>query len=163
MKKQRKRFCFIAIIITFVVTFSIFYYVSYANYYEGRNTEENNRAYSIFLLAQTAIRSVGETEIEDDFILSSSDKYKMNCKNSEEIYKEMDKWAETNSIDYKDDSYYIEIRDKNVYRVICADWIFSGFSGSYPNSNTTCEPFKKLADKAYSEFSEECETGKSEE
>ncbi|MBE6862222.1 MAG: hypothetical protein E7497_04910 [Ruminococcus sp.] len=160
MKNQKKRFCFSAIMLTLIVACSVFYYVSYANYYEGRNTEENNHAYSIFLLTQTSIQSIEESEIEDNFILSSSDKYKIDFKNDNEIYKEMDKWAETNNIDYKNGSYYIEIRNKKVYKVICAKWLYSGFSGSYPNSNTTCDSFKKLADKAFSEFSEECDTGK---
>ena len=150
---SRKKISFAIIVaILFITVFSIMAYISYGNYYEGRNTKENNMAKTMYYIVESSLHTIDKSEVNDNLIISSNKKFEVNANMEDEFYKEMKRLSEINNIDYVDDVYYIEIRNKEVYRVIYADWNYSGYVGVYPEYNVTCDSYMTIVKEAYNEF-----------
>lgn len=158
---KRKKLLIAAISVTalLVAALAVFYYYSYVYRYEGRNTEQNNTAKGIYLSAKSSLaylekEGIASGAMPDDAIISTSEKLMVNDDIDSRFYDEISRITELNGIDFENGSYYIEIRNGEVYRVLYAGWSYSGYTGSYPEGNTTCAPFMTLAEKAYEEFME---------
>lgn len=139
-------------VVLLIIVFSIFYYKSYVYYYEGRNSVQNRTAKSIYKITESVLYSFDKSELSDDFIISSNKSFEMDTNVDKSFYDEMMTLANLNNIDYNEGVYYIEIRNKEVYKVIYADWYYSGYVGAFPNYNVDCNSYCKIVKKAYSEY-----------
>lgn len=160
-KRKKMRIAVISASILLIAAFVLFYCYSYVYWYEGRNTEQNNMAKGIYLSAESALAYLeeeGEVGIAmpDNAIISTAEKFEVNTDIDSRFYDEMSQISSLNDIDYENGSCYIEIRNGEVYRVLYAKWNYSGFTGCYPDYNTSCTSFMTLANQAYEEFLEYC-------
>jgi len=127
-------------------------YISYFKSFEGRNHKENLSASKLYHLYSSALLSVDIDRINDDMILSSNPKIEYANNLSSDFDNILNKYAADNNININDGIYYVEIRDKKVYKVIYAKWRYSGFVGMSPEPNGKCSIYISEVDKAKEEF-----------
>lgn len=127
-------------------------YISYFKSYEGRNQKENLNASKLYHLYSSALLSTDIDKINNDMILSSNPKLEYGNNLSSDFYNVLSKYAADNNVNINDGIYYIEIRDKNVYKVIYAKWKYSGFVGMSPEPNGKCSIYINEVDKEKKEF-----------
>lgn len=144
-----------AILIAAVLIFiGIFVYICYFYYTEGRNSKQNSQALHIGVLINSALSDPEYSGCSDDMIISNDKKAEYHndlCDDPDEL---LDKLSSQYDIGYDKGAYYIEVRNREVYRVIYAKWKYSGFVGTNPDPNNECRIYKKEADKAAEEFRE---------
>lgn len=137
-----------------IIFTGIFIYISYFRYTEGRNGEQNAQALHISVLLSSALSDPEYADCNEDMIISYDKSAEYNndlCDDADEL---LEKLSSLYDIGYDKGAYYIEIRNRKVYRVICAKWKYSGYVGTSPDPNNECRIYKKEADKAAEEFRE---------
>ncbi|WP_303819748.1 hypothetical protein [Ruminococcus flavefaciens] len=144
----------IAFIMTFILLFIIGFYIynSYFRSYEGRNSKENLKASKLNHLYSSAFEAIDTTQINSDMIISSNSKIEFNNILNTDFYNYLNQYATDNDINIDDGVYYIEIRNKKVYKVIYSNWKYSGYVGSSPTPNGKCRVYQKEVEKSINEF-----------
>lgn len=144
-----------AIMILFI---GIFIYRSYFYYTEGRNGQQNSQALHLSVLMNSALADPEYGYLNEDMIISNDKKLGYNNNFSEDIQAVLDKMSSLSGISFDKGIYYIEVRNKEVYRVIYAKWKYSGYVGTSPEPNPGCKIFRKEAERAAEEFNEYLKT-----
>lgn len=137
-----------------IIFTGIFIYISYFSYTEGRNSKQNSQALHISVLLNSALSEPEYAGCSEDMILSNDKNAEYDndlCNDTGEL---LDMLSSQYDIGFDKGAYYIEIRNREVYRVIYAKWKYSGFVGTSPDPNNECRVYKKEADKAAEEFCE---------
>lgn len=157
MLKKRIKIASGIIVAIILICVGIFIYRSYNHSYK-LNDPKNSFAKSIYNSTCEALEKSSENVCED-MIISDNDNFNINSKNfKDELLEQFDSSLSINKDkfpkdpDYKKGVYYIEIRNGKVYKVIYANWKYSGYAGKYPDCNLTCKPYNKLAKEAYEDF-----------
>ena len=147
---SKKKICIIIITLILLIATGSFIYYSYFYYVEGRNSKQNVNALHIHTLTN---RYIGDNiESINDMILSNNKKTEMNNINSIDIDEILKSYSQSYNIPYDDGSYYVEIRNKEVYKVIYAKWKYSGFVGTSPEPNGVCKVYQTEVNKALEGF-----------
>ncbi|WP_295086759.1 hypothetical protein [Ruminococcus sp.] len=136
----------------FLVIIGFYIYNSYFRAYEGRNSKENLKASKLNHLYSSALLSIDATQINNDIIISSNSKIEYNNNLNSDFYNFLKQYANDNSINIDEGVYYIEIRNKKVYKVLYSNWKYSGYVGSSPTPNGKCSVYQKEVDKSINDF-----------
>ena len=131
--------------------FSGYIYYSYFHYYEGRNNSQNEIARRIYDVTDAVLT---EKPLKVKNIVFTTNRGITEDSSNNEVYKLICEMLLSYNIDLEKQVCYIEIRNGQVYRVIYSTWEFSGYTGSFPEYNLSCQPYYLIVNKANNEFKE---------